>query len=348
MGAFRGTNFDLTVQLLDLSGNPVDNATILFFHQDQNILLGTAQTNSTGYATFVWQIPLTHQLGTTQLNATFRGDPERFLLPSMVPIPITVYAQLHAIITITDANGQPIGSSVNIGQQLIFHILIQDDQLTPMENITVQLWREPNQFITQKTTPANGSITLEYLINHSVSSPVVFSVRSLNRGYYNGSETRFQFTIDNASAFFVGLPLFWHRSCGYEIHGRLCQNTGDGIALASIDVFQESRIALGSVQTQSDGSFTINLLDFFDQLTHTRFIVLRSNGSAGYSFVEAVIGIIPGTSINPFSQFIALTPSLGPVLLLQQISIIALGCLTITTSFLTYRMKRTTTRIVAH
>lgn len=348
LGAFRGTDFPLTVHLRDLSGNPVDNAPILFFHEDQNILLGTVQTNSTGHATFVWQIPLAHSLGLAQLNATFRGDPERFLLPSMVPIQITIYAQMQAVISVHDEDGQPVSSKVSIGQQLFFHTIIQDDQMTPMDNITVQLWREPNQFITQQVTPANGSITLVCQINNSLVSPVVFTVRSLNQGLYNGTEDTFQFSITNSTAYFIGIPAFWHSSHGYELQGRLCQHTGEGVFPASINILQESRTSIGSVQTQIDGRFQLNFQSLLNQLRGSRYIILRYNGSAGYSFVEAVIGIIPSTTINPFSQFITLTPSLDSSPLLYQISIIALSCLTITTTFLTYRMKRATTRIVAH
>ncbi|MDO8055393.1 MAG: hypothetical protein Q6361_00890 [Candidatus Hermodarchaeota archaeon] len=348
LGAFRGTDFPITVQLRDLSANPVDNATILFFHEDQNILLGATQTNSTGHATFVWQIPLTHILGLAQLNATFRGDPERFLLPSMVPIQITIFAQMQAIISVQDEEGQPVSSRVNIGQELFFHVAIHDDQMSPMNNVTVQLWREPNQFITQKVTPANGSTILDCQINSSFSSPVLFTIRSLNQGLYNGTENRIQFSINNSTAYFIGIPTFWHRSYGYEIHGRLCQNTGEGIFPASFDILQESLISIGSVQTQTDGTFHLNLQNLLNQLLGNRYIVLRFNGSTGYSFAEAIIGIIPSTAINPFSQFINLTPPNGPSPLLHQISIIALGCLTITTTFLTYRMNRTTRRIVAH
>ena len=348
LGAFRGTDFPITVQLRDLSGNPVENATILFFHEDQNILLGTDQTNSTGHATFVWQISLAHPLGLAQLNATFRGDPERFLLPSMVSIQITIYAQMQTSISVQDEDGQPVSSTVRIGQQLFFHTIIQDDQMTPMDNVTVQLWREPNQLITQQVTPANGSITLEYQINNSLTSPVVFTIRSLNQGLYNGTEDRIQFLISASTAYFIGIPTFWHRSRGYELHGRLCQNTGEGIFPASIDILQESRVSIGSLQTQIDGTFHLNVQNLLDQLTGNRYLIFRYNGSAGYSFAEAIMGIIPSTAINPFSQFIALTPPLGPSPLLQQISIIALSGLTITTTILTYRMKRTTTRIVTH
>ena len=146
-GAFRGTPILLTVQLTSQNGSPIDDATVLFFHETQNQFLGTAQTNATGHALFIWQIPDTHELGFVSLNATFCGDPERFLLPSMVSIPLTVFARLQNIINITDTNGNPIGTSVNIGQKLLFNVLIQDDHTIPLEGISVQLLIEPNQLI---------------------------------------------------------------------------------------------------------------------------------------------------------------------------------------------------------
>ncbi|MFX0169311.1 MAG: hypothetical protein ACFE89_08170 [Candidatus Hodarchaeota archaeon] len=348
ISTFRGTDLTLTVQLRDLSGNPIDNATVHFFHEQQNTLLGTALTNITGHATFIWLIPLTHPLGIAQLNATFRGDPERFLLPSMVPIPITIYAQIHTTISVKDANGQPVGSKVNIGQQLFFHVLIQDDHMFPMANITVQLLKEPNQLLNQAVTPMNGSLTFNYTVNVNDTAPIVFTIQSLDYGYYNGTANTIPFVIHNSSTYFVGLPAFWQRDRGFEIQGRLCHTSGEGIANASIEILQESRVAMGLVRTEPDGSFFINLINLLDQLYENQFIILRYNGSIGYSCAEEIIGILPNSLINPFSHTIDLTPPLGLALLLQQIGIITLSCITVTTTLISWRMKRSTNRIVAH
>ncbi len=346
--AFRGTSITLTVQLRSQSGLPIEDATVLFFHETQDVLLGTGTTNSTGHAQFIWAIPTLHELGPVQLNVTFRGDPERYLLPSMVPIPLTIFAQLQNYLNVTDVSGVPIGSSVQIGQVLLFHNQVTDDNMTPMEGVTVQLILEPDIILAEKNTPQNGSLVFRCTLNQTLSPTATFRVKSLNQGYHNGTESVVQVFFGNVTPLFVGLPSFWHPSHGYSLRGKLITPTNTGIANASIDLLDESGQAFSFSRTDNDGKFDFDLYGFTEFLHNNRYLILRYNGVLGHSGARAIVGIISSPPHNPFTQSIELTPSNAWVSVLHQISLATISCLTIGSSILTLRRKRSTKRIVSH
>lgn len=347
-GAFRGTSFTIAVQLKDQNGNPIDNATVLFFHETHDEYLGSGITNLTGHTHFIWEIPTTHELGPIQLNATFRGDPERFLLPSMIPIPVTIFAQLQNGVDIKDSEGNSIDSPLTVGQQLYFHITVRSDDLSLIEGILVQLIIEPDQIIKEDITLQNGSVILSCLLNQSLESPVTFTVRSMNYDFFNGTESSYFFTIGKAFTNFIGLPAFLYLRGETIIIGQLCQISGSGIEDASIELLSETKSLITSTLTESDGSFQFDLQEIVDTIENHRFLILRYKGSGGHTKAQAIIGIIKGVNGNPFSHFLEIVPSVGFSSLFQQFSIIIISCLTIGTTVLTIRMKRSTGRIVSH
>ncbi|MFX1301243.1 MAG: hypothetical protein ACFFDE_09915 [Promethearchaeota archaeon] len=347
-GAFRGTPFTIAVHLKDQNGNPIDNATILFFHETHNEYLGSEVTNLTGHTHFIWEIPTTHELGPIQLNATFRGDPERFLLPSMIPIPVTIFAQLDNSVDIKDSEGNSIDSPLTVGQNLYFHIIVRSDDLSPIEGILVQLILEPDQIIKEDTTLQNGSVILSCLLNQSLESPVTFTVRSMNYDFFNGSERSYIFTIGKEFTNFIGLPAFLYLRGETIITGHLCQISGSGIENASIEVFSDTESLITSTLTESDGGFQFDLQEIVDTIENHRFLILRYNGSGAHTNAQAIIGIIQGVNGNPFSHFLDTVPSTGFSSQLQQFSIIIISFLTIGTTIITIRMKRSTGRIVSH
>ena len=347
-GAFRGTPFTIAVQLKDQNGNPIDNATVLFFHETHDEYLGSGITNLTGHTEFIWEIPTTHELGLIQLNATFRGDPERFLLPSMILIPVTIFAQLQNSIDIKDSEGNSIYSPLTVGQHLFFHVTVRSDDLSPMEGILVQLILEPDQIIKEDTSLQNGSVILSCLLNQSLESSATFTVRSMNYDFFNGTESSYIFTIGKAFTNFIGLPAFLYLYGETIITGQLCQISGSGIENASIELFSETESWITSTLTASDGSFQFDLQEIADTIENQRFLILRYNGSGGHTHAQAIIGIIQGLNGNPFSHFLDIVPPAGVSPLLQQYSIIIISCLTIGTTVLTIRMKRSTGRIVSH
>jgi len=346
--AFRGSPITLSVQLKSQNGTPIENATVLFYHESHNELIGSAITNSTGFARFIWMIPFDHELGPVQLNCTFRGDPERYLLPSMVPIPLTIFAQLQNNFNVTDENGYPVSSEVRIGQRLFFHTLITDDNSEPLGAVAVQFVLEPNKILAEKITPQNGSLVFSYTLNHTIESPIILKIKSLNQGYYNGTESTFQFLIRNSTSLFLGLPKFCHPSNGYSLEGKLSTLEGYGIPNASIELLLESGEVLKTTQTVNDGHFNLDLYDVSDSIRRNRHMTLRYNGTLGQSETRAIIGIIASPPHNPFTQSIDPISSSIWLRVLHQISILTVSCLTIGASLLTLRMKRSTKRIVSH
>lgn len=346
--AFRGSAFPLTVQLRGQSGMPIDNATVLFFHETRNELLGSAVTNSTGFARFIWIIPLDHELGSVQLNATFRGDPERYLLPSMVPISLTIYAQLQSYINVVDVFNNSLESVVQAGQRLYFHTQILDDNSTPVEGITVQLIQEPNQILTQKITPQNGSVIFSCLLNRTLNSQITFTIRSLDYEYYNGTERTFTLFLTETLTRFNGLPLYWHVSLGYALQGTLRTFSDQDIPNASIELQFESGELLKVTQTDNHGNFQFNLFDIIGLIQYNRYFVIYYNGSSGYSEAKATIRIIPSSPLDPLIQILQPFFLLLENPIIRHISIVSFGCLAIGTSLLTRKMKRSTKRLVSH
>lgn len=347
-GAFRGNSFTIAVQLKDQNGIPIDNATVLFFHETHDEYLGSGITNLTGHTHFIWEIPTTHELGPIQLNATFRGDPERFLLPSMILIPVTIFAQLQNSVDIKDSEGNSVDSPLAVGQQLYFHITVRSDDLSPIEGILVQLIIEPDQIIKEETTLQNGSVILSCLLNQSLESPVTFTVRSMNYDFFNGTESSYILTIGKAFTNFIGLPAFLYLRGEIIITGQLCQISGSGIEDASIELLSETKSLITSTLTEPDGRFQFDLQEIVDSIENHRFLILRYNGSGGHTNAQAIIGIIQGVNGNPFSHFLEIIPAAGFSSLFQQFSIIIISCLTIGTTVLTIRMKHSTGRIVSH
>ncbi|MFX1577068.1 MAG: hypothetical protein ACFFCF_07820 [Promethearchaeota archaeon] len=345
---YRGGPTTISVQLKSQSGTPIENATVLFFHETQNELLGTAITNSSGFAHFIWMIAASHELGPVQLNATFRGDPERYLLPSMVPIPLTIFAKMQIEINVTDESGIPIDSDVRIGQRLFFYTTVTDDNHNPLNAVTVQMVMEPNQIISERITPSNGSIIFSCLLNHTAYSSFAFTIRSLNQGYYNGTEIKLRFLIQNSSTQFIGLPKFWHPSFGYSLRGKLQRPSGEGIPNASIQLLLEPVEVSKITQTEDDGTFYFDLFDVFEYIQYSQYLIVQYKGTPGQSARRAVIGIIASPPHNPFTQSIEPTSFLVWLPLIHQSSILIVSFLTIGTSLVTLKMKRSTKRIFSH
>lgn len=346
-GAIRGTACPITVQLLDQNGAPIPDATVLFFHETNNEFLAAIVTNLTGHAQLVWQIPLSHELGPVNLNATFRGDPERYLLPSKVSIPLTIFAELQQNITLTDSTGTPIASYVTIGQSLFFHVIVFDDLMIPVEGVPVQLIMDQTQVITQGMSAQNGSLILKCTLNQSYSNTVTFTIQSQNHNYYTGTESSVQLIVANTSVYFIGIPTFWCPWKTHSFNGRLIRITGEDVSNVSIDLLSQKRALLLTNRTELDGKFSFNLVNELDLIENNRFVILRYNGTFGYHAVEAIIGLVPSSAINPFSQIVEIISSTGSSTLLHQIGIITIACVTLTTTLITLRRRRTTRRIVS-
>jgi hypothetical protein len=170
----------------------------------------------------------------------------------------------------------------------------------------------------------------------------------MNINYFNGSQTSYHFTVGKTFTNFIGIPAFWNLHDGTPINGRLCQVSGSGIKDASIQLLTDTESLITYTFTEEKGNFQFDLEEIVDPIENHRFLIVRYNGSEGHTSTQAIIGIVQGPNGNPFSLYFDIVPSAGFSHVLQQFSIIIISCLTIGTTVLTIRMKRSTRRIVSH
>lgn len=344
--AYRGTDHTITIKLMTSLGEPIENAIVYFYHEDLNILLGSSLTNQTGCATFIWHIPIIHELGLAHLNATFHGDPERYLLPCSVPIFIMIYAQMEVIVDVHDTDGNPIETSVFPGQTIIFNIIVRNDQLEPMEKVTVRLFTMNNQLITEGETSENGSIIFNYKLNSVIDSIIYFRICSLSTGYYNGSDLILQYIVGNTTSKFVGLPSFVQRKTHCQISGFLFNQYSIGIANKQILLLLDGIYEIAESITNQDGYFIFQLSQFHYEGKPGRYLSVIYLGGIGYHSTYALIGLTSDTT--PFSQLIENTISEAFGIFLSQVSLVALTSVSISSGFFARKFKRSTRNIFAH
>jgi hypothetical protein len=346
LASFRGSTYLLTVRLTSQIGDPVDNATIYFFHEDNNTLLGTSTTNQTGFAIFNWEIPLTHTLGPTMLNATFFGDPERFLLPSYIPIPVTIYAQMNISFETFDEDGNPLTSTVFFGEKITIHVDVQDDTGLPLEGVNVSLYENNDELLLTNITNQTGSTSFNLILNDTEKLDYEFRLITESLGYINGSEVRIQYSISNSSTTFIGLPAFYQPN--QEICGKLCQNLEKWIANATVYLYLDDTILLKETQTNQDGYFCFNSIHELSQISSGRFLTVVYNGNTVYKPTKALIGILPLTPIIPFRQKLEVERPQFPSVVFSQITVIGLTLLAISTVIIRRKINQSSKHFVSH
>ena len=78
----KGRSVELTARLLDDLSEPMVDYNLTFKDETDNYFIGWDLTNSSGYASIVYQIPSDASNGTHTLNASYAGSSEEFLNPS--------------------------------------------------------------------------------------------------------------------------------------------------------------------------------------------------------------------------------------------------------------------------
>lgn len=129
----RGEGLTVVTRLLQNGsyGNPVPFQRVEFFDQSYDTLLAQAITDSQGYASVDWIPGLSHPLGTTLLNVTFRGNSSLALSPCAQWANLVVLSSTTMILT---AN-QYLLAPEDI---LVLTVLLQDDQANPLKGASVR------------------------------------------------------------------------------------------------------------------------------------------------------------------------------------------------------------------
>lgn len=330
-------------------GIPIQNATIHFYQEEQNALLGTSSTNQTGYAIFVWQIPSTHKLGPTSLNATFPGDDDRHLLPCCVRIPLTILSQTALSVEVCDVGGTPIGGAVYPDQTLVFAIVVLDDEEQPLQGISVSLFGPENQTIATGSTAQNGSIVFRYRMGPTPTTGILFRVQSSSSGYLAGSELALQYLVEKSQSMFVGLPSFVKPGDQLVIVGRLRHAYGDSIAMARIRVLLDGFGEVAETVTDEHGHFFYKLDYELHQMACGQFLIVSYGGDTSHTPTRAVVGLVfTRTRATPFSQLVEMVLSTQVAELLYSITLVGAACTAVGSTYLALRIRRATTHIVSH
>ncbi len=346
LAAFRGSTYLLTVRLTSQIGDPIDNATIYFFHEENNTLLGTSTTNQTGYAMFNWEIPLSHTLGPTMVNASFYGDPERFLLPSYIPIPITVFAKMNISFETVDETGNPLTSSVFFGEEITIKVDVQDDRGVPLEGASVFLYENNDTLLLTKITNQIGSTNFSIVLNTTEKLYYEFRITTESLGFVNGSEVHLEFFISNSSTTFIGLPAFYQPN--QEISGKLSQNLEKWIENATVYLYLDDEILLKETQTNHDGYFCFEPFQDINQISSGQFLTVVYKGDAVYKPTKALIGILPSTPIIPFKQKLDVDRSPFSSIVFTQMSVIGLTLIAICTAIIRRKINQVSKHFVSH
>lgn len=346
--AFRGTEHVMTVKLETELGIPIANATVKFYHEEQNVLLGSSLTNQTGYAVFPWQIPLTHTLGPTSLNATFSGDEERHLLPCYMPIPLAILGETALSVEVSDTAGKPIGGTVYPDQMLIFTVSVQDDWSQPLQAVSVHLWGTENQTIAEGTTAQNGSVVLRHQLGSTLAGSVLFTIHSLSLGYFSEGELQLLYSVETSPSAFVGLPAFLKTGDQSIIVGKLRHAHADHVPMARIRMLLDDGQEIGETTTDEEGRFSYDLSRFLRRTIAARFVVVSYDGDTCHKPTRAIVGLILARVETPFSQLVEVVVPTEVAELLYSMGLVAAACTAVGSAYLTLKIKRATSRIVSH
>ncbi len=155
--AYRGEYTNLTAQLLQNGtyGDPVIGEPIEFYEETTDTLLGISLTDFQGYATLEWHVPLNHTLGTTLVNATYRGNETIFLAPSCQWLEVTIYMRTKLKASVSDTHLAP-------GDLLFISAELRNQQNETLGNEILELRYGNN---TMATTYTNSSGLARFLIH---------------------------------------------------------------------------------------------------------------------------------------------------------------------------------------
>ncbi|TFF86902.1 hypothetical protein EU519_00555 [Candidatus Thorarchaeota archaeon] len=159
--ACRGEDVVISITLLQNGtyGEPVPYQPVEFFDQTNNLLLGTTYTDSLGFGSITWLIPLDYQVGITTLNATFRGNASLFLAPTSTSVILHIMSSTEIQTNLTYLLCAP-------GDAITLETTLLDDEGTPLPNHPINIRRE---FQTIATSHTNASGIATFAIDCNTS-----------------------------------------------------------------------------------------------------------------------------------------------------------------------------------
>ncbi len=157
----RGELVPITARLLQNGtfGNPVNNQHLLFYDQTLDTFIGSAVTDSNGYAIVFWNVSINHPLGLSLLNVTFEGNASLFLSPSYQWSSVIVVSQTSLEVQIDEQSVYP-------EDEITLTARIVDDHNVSIAGASIAVYSD-NILLSVASTNTSGHVT--FIINCNVS-----------------------------------------------------------------------------------------------------------------------------------------------------------------------------------
>jgi hypothetical protein len=157
----RGELVPITAMLLQNGtfGDPVINQYLFFYDQTLDIFIGSAVTDSNGYATVLWNVSIDHPLGLSLLNVTFEGNASLFLAPSYQWSSIIVVSHTFLEVRINE-------QAVHPDDEIILTARIVDDHNVSIAGASMAVYRD-NILLSAASSNISGYVT--FIIDCNVS-----------------------------------------------------------------------------------------------------------------------------------------------------------------------------------
>jgi hypothetical protein len=295
----RGELIPITARLLQNGtfGDPVMNQRLLFYDQTQDAFIGSAITDSNGYATVQWNISINHPLGISLLNVTFEGNTSLSLSPSYQWLSVIVVSRTSIEVQVDEY-------AIHPEDEITLTARVVDDHNVSIVGASIAVYSD-STLLSAGSTNASGYAT--FIINCNISWCTI------------GENTlRVAFEQDlgrslNGSASFI--PVNVHRiTTSLEIQGSydsevhlndslsmqiVIQAEGENHSNASLHVFIDESLIDAPV---SDGNGLVNLTLEIDSRyvlgTHTLKIDYVGSFRYASSYLELELAVISPAIIH--------------------------------------------------
>jgi hypothetical protein len=293
----RGESFTISATLLTngTSGTPVANQIVYFYDQSWNNLMASTETDSSGVASIDYSFPLSHPLGNTLVNVTFRGNASLALSPTCQWFTITITSS-----TTIDVDA-PINEYAP-NDILEFSIHLTDDNSNPIDSANLTIFSDGISILdicTNETGSAEIMISLDPT-NFSLGNHII-EVRYEGDPirFYRGSLSNFGIEVRRISTSIEIVSLSNNPVMLTQTWDTTLQMlTGEGqLSMEVVHILLDG-VFFESVSTDNEGyiRYSLPINQSFSIGEHT--LTFEFIGNVRYSEISIEIVIAVGSSIN--------------------------------------------------
>ena len=185
---YRGEVAVLTVRMTTSQGVPVPDELTLFLDEGNDLLIGGAYTNASGYAVLEWSIPSDYHMGLITIKAYCPNNSDA------VPVYLNLIVKSSAPL-----ENLPHPSALSPGEALTVWAVLLDNLGAPVSNASLELRDAQNNTLSSATTDSQGNCSLSWLVPFNASLGVyTFRVVFTGTESYGPVEEAFSVTVSNS------------------------------------------------------------------------------------------------------------------------------------------------------